>query len=90
MGGPRVRGDFVFSPTRISAGGVIHFQENEIGEAALAQAPGGAQSCDSAADDHYGDFLDSLWGGKARTVAEEMPGLEGFVDEGAGDGAVAS
>ena len=58
--GPGVGGDFVFAPAGVAAGLGIHFEENEIGEAAFAQTPGGAQSGDAAANDDDWEFFDAL------------------------------
>ena len=41
VGGPGVGGDFVFAPAGVAACLGIHFEEDEIGEAAFAKAPGG-------------------------------------------------
>src|SRR5262249_18433935 len=83
--GPRVGGDFVFAPTGVAAGGVVHFEENEVGEAAFAEAPCGAEAGDSAADDDDRKFFAFRWWGKRGVVAELVAELGGFVDEGAGD-----
>ena len=85
---PRIGGDFVFAPAGVSAGLRIHFEENEIGEAAFAQAPGSAETGDAAADDDDWNFFGALWRRKRSTVSEEMAHLEGIVDERTGDGAI--
>ena len=66
MRGPGISGDFVFAPAGIAAGLRIHFEKDEIGEAALAQTPGRAQAGDAAADDDDGNFFDALRGGEKR------------------------
>jgi hypothetical protein len=86
--GPRVGGDFVFAPACVAAGGGVHFEEDEVGEAAFAEAPGGGEAGDSAADDDDGEFFGFGGRGERGVVAELMAELRGFVDEGAGDGAV--
>jgi hypothetical protein len=86
--GPRVGGDFVFAPAGVAAGVVVHFEEDEVGEAAFAEAPCGAEAGDSAADDDDGEFFGFGWRGERGVVAELVAELGGFVDEGAGDGAV--
>src|ERR1700722_6262158 len=86
--GPWVGGDFVFSPAGVAAGGVVHFEQSEIGEAAFAEAPCGAQAGDSAADDDDGEFFGFRWRGERGVIAELVAELRGFVDEGAGDWAV--
>jgi len=72
----------------VAAGFGIHFKEDEISEAAFAKAPGGAESGDSAPNDHDGEFFGALRRRKGGTVAEEMAHLEGIVYERAGDGAI--
>ena len=65
--GPWVGGDFVFAPAGVAAGGVVHFEEDEVGEAAFAEAPRGAEAGDSAADDDdWGIFRFWLASGKRR------------------------
>jgi hypothetical protein len=86
--GPGIGGDFVFAPASVASSLRIHFEQNEIGEAAFAQAPGSAQAGYAAADNYDRKFLDVLGGRKRRAVAQEMTHLKGIVDEGAGDGAV--
>src|SRR5580700_897817 len=78
---PRVGANFVFSPAGISACRIVHFEKDEIGKAVLAQAPGGAQTRDSAADNDHLRFLDALRSGKTCSVTQEMSGLIGFIDE---------
>src|SRR5258708_38501426 len=41
---PWKRRDFVFAPTRISAGLRFHFNQHEIGEAFFAETPRGAEA----------------------------------------------
>ena len=79
--GPRVRGDFVFAPARVAARLGVHFEKDEIGEAALAKAPGSAEAGDSAADNDNGEFFGALRRGEPGAVAQEMAHLEGIVDE---------
>jgi hypothetical protein len=86
--GPGIGGDFIFAPTRIASGLRIHFEQNEIGEAAFAQAPGSAQAGYATADNYDRKFLDVLGGRKRRAVAQEMTHLKGIVDEGASDGSI--
>ena len=81
MGGPGICSDFVFPPTGVAAGLLIHFEQDEIGEAALAQTPGGAQASDPTANDDNRNFFDALWRGERGVVAEEMAHLERIVDE---------
>ena len=88
MRGPGVGGDFVFAPAGVAAGGVVHFEEDEIGEAAFAEAPCGAEAGDAAADDDDGEFFGFGWRREGGVVAELVAELGGFVDEGAGDGAI--
>src|SRR5258707_9019637 len=85
MGGPRICGDFVFSPAGVAAGLGVHFEKDEIGEAAFAKTPGRTEAGDSTADNHDGDFFDALGGEKAGTVAQQMAHLERIVDERAFD-----
>ena len=86
--GPGIGGDFVFAPAGVAAGLGIHFQQNEIGEAAFAEAPGGAESGDAAANDDDRKFFDALRRRKRGAVAQEVAHLEGIVDERAGDRAI--
>src|SRR5580704_1197779 len=86
--GPGVGGDFVFAPAGVAAGGVVHFEEHEVGEAAFAEAPRGAEAGDSTADDDDGEFFGFGWRLERGVVAELVAELGGFVDEGPGDGAV--
>ena len=88
VGGPGVGGDFVFAPTGVAAGLRIHLEQDEIGEATFAEAPGCAESCDSAANDDYGKFLGALRRGKSGAIAKEVAHLEGIVDERSGDGTI--
>src|SRR5260370_27617139 len=85
MRSPRIRRDFVLAPTGVAAGLLIHFEKDEIGEAALAKAPRGAETGNSTADDDDGEFFRALCRGKPGAVAQEMPHLEGIVDERAFD-----
>ncbi len=81
VGGPGIGGDFVFPPASVAAGLGIHFENDEIGEAALAKAPGGAKAGDSTADNDDGNFFDALRRGEPGAVSQEMAHLEGIVDE---------
>ena len=81
MRGPGIRADFVFAPARVSSGLRIHFQNNEIREAALAQTPRRAESGDSSAHDDDGNFLDALRRRKRSAVAQQVAHLKGIVDE---------
>ena len=66
-----------FSPQRAFPPALlVHFEQDEVGEASFAQAPGGAQAGDAAADDDDGDFLDAFWSREACAIAQEMSGLE--------------
>ena len=86
--GPWVGGDFVFAPAGVAAGSVVHFEEDEVGEAAFTETPCGAEASDAAADNHDGEFFGFGWRRGRGVVAELVAELGGFVDEGAGDGAV--
>src|SRR5579872_5420268 len=59
--GPGVGGDFVFAPASVAAGVVVHFEEDEIAEAAFAEAPCGGESGDAAADDDDSRLFDFGW-----------------------------
>ena len=85
MRGPGIGGDFVLAPASVAAGLLIHFEKDEVGEAALVKTPCGAQAGDSAADNDDGDFFDALCRGECGAVAQEMAHLEGIVDKRAGD-----
>src|SRR5260370_10401801 len=85
MRSPGVRRDFVLAPTGVTAGLLIHFEKDEMGETALAKAPRGAETGNSTADDDDGEFFRALCWGKPGAVAQEMPHLEGIVDERAFD-----
>jgi hypothetical protein len=85
---PWVGGDFVFAPAGVAAGGVVHFEEDEVGEAAFTEAPCGTEAGDAAADDDNGEFLGFGWRREGGVVAELVAELGGFVDEGTGDGAI--
>src|SRR5271166_3420767 len=85
VGGPGKARDFVLSPAGIAAGLLLHFQDDEIVEAFLVEAPGGAEAGDSGADDD-GRNMDFLlrrleWG----SIAQAMAHREGVVNERAGD-----
>src|SRR5260370_11892527 len=80
-----VRRDFVLAPTGVTAGLLIHFEKDEIGEAAVGKAPGRAETGDSTADDDDGDFFDALRRGKRGTIAQQVAHLKGIVDERAFD-----
>ena len=81
MRSPRIRGDFIFAPASVAARLWIHLEKNEIREAALAEAPGGAKTGDAATDDDDRDFFDVFGRGERGAVTQEMPHLEGIVDE---------
>ena len=81
MGSPGISSDFVFRPTGVAAGLLIHFEKDEISEAALAKAPGGAEASDSTANDDNRNFFDALCRGERGAVAQEMAHLERIVDE---------
>ncbi len=85
MRGPGIGGDFVFAPAGVAAGLLIHFEKDEIGEAALAKTPRRAEAGDSAADNDNGEFFDALRCGESRAVAQQVADLEGIVDERAFD-----
>ena len=57
MRGPGIGSDFVFAPAGVAAGLRIHFQEDEIGEAAFAEAPSGAETGDASANDNDWKFF---------------------------------
>ncbi len=85
VGGPGIGSYFVFAPARVAAGLLIHFEQDEIGEPALAKSPGSAEAGDSTADDDNGNFFNMFCSGDRGAVAEEMAHLEGVVDEPAFD-----
>ena len=85
VGGPGIRRDFVFAPAGVAAGLGVHFEEDEIGEAALAKTPGSAKTGDSAAYDDDREFFDALCRGEPRAVSQQMAHLERIVDERAFD-----
>jgi hypothetical protein len=60
---------------------LIHFEKNEIGEAALSESPGDAETGDTAAYDDDWNFFNALGSGERSAVAQEMAHLEGIVDE---------
>jgi hypothetical protein len=60
---------------------LIHFEKDEIGEAAPAKTPRGAEARDSTAHNDDGDFFDALRCGEPGAVSQEMADLEGIVDE---------
>src|SRR5207245_7607753 len=84
-GGPGIRGDFVLAPAGIAAGLLIHFEEDEVRESALAKAPRGAQASNSSTNNNNGKFFDALRSRKTGAVAQEVAHLEGIVDERAFD-----
>src|SRR5580700_10998604 len=88
MRGPGVGGDFVFAPAGIAAGLGIHFEEDEIGEAAFLEAPGRAETRNAATNDNDWKFFCALRRRKGNAIAQEMAHLEGIVDERACDGTI--
>lgn len=85
---PWIRGDFVFAPTGVAAGLSIHFEQNKIGEASFAEAPGGAEAGNAAANNNDGKLFDAFGGRKSGAVTQEVAHLEGVVDETPLDAAV--
>jgi len=85
---PRVRGDFVFTPARISAGPVIHLEENEVRETFLLKPPRRAEAGNSPAYNNHGALHDLLRCRKAYSIAQLMADLEGVVHERAGKGLI--
>ena len=86
---PRICGNVVFSPAGVAASLAVHFQKYEVGEAALLQSPGGAQSSHASTYDHqrYADLL--LGGRELSVVAKKVAHLECIVFELAFDRTVA-
>ncbi len=82
---PGIRGDFIFAPTGVAARLGVHLQKDEVGKAAFAKSPSGAQAGDSAANNDDRNFFDALRRGKACSITQEMAHLEGIVNEGALD-----
>src|SRR5260370_26475065 len=80
MRSPGVRRDFVLAPTGVTAGLLIHFEKDEIGETALATAPRGAETGNSTADDDDGEFFRPLYCGRACAGRQEIRHLEGIDD----------
>jgi hypothetical protein len=66
----------------------VHFEQDEICEAVLAEAPGDAETCDASSNYDYWEFFCALCWKKTRAVAQEMAYLKVVVYEGACDGAV--
>ena len=85
---PGIRADLVLAPARISSRLRIHFQNDEIREAALAQTPRGTETSNPSAHDDDGKFLDALRRGKRSVVAQHVAHLKRIVDERARDGPV--
>src|SRR5580692_486669 len=81
VGGPGIGGDFVFPPAGVAAGLRIHFEEDEIGEAAFRETPGGAETGDAAANDNDGKSFGAFRRREGSAVAQEMAHLKGIVDE---------
>src|SRR5262245_56207992 len=82
---PRVSRDFVFTPTGVTAGLRLHFEEDEILESALLKTPSRAEPCHAAAYDDYLDLLLSLGSFKLGVIADAVAGWKGIVDKAARD-----
>src|ERR1022692_1346793 len=70
MRGPRIRAHFVLAPARVSPCGRFRFEQHEIAEAFLLQAPRRRQSGYAAADDYHGHLDLALGRGECRAIAD--------------------
>src|ERR1700753_3386722 len=79
--GPRVSGDFNFTPARVAPRSVVHFQQNKIGESTFVEAQSRAEAGDSAT--HNDDRkLFAFSGQRERSaVAKLVAKLRRLVDE---------
>ena len=69
----------------VAAGFAVHFQQNEIVEAALLKPPRRAQSRDAAANDDYWNALLVRGRGQRRAIADLVPARQRIVDKRSGD-----
>ena len=88
MRGPGISRDFVFAPARVAAGLRLHFEQHEIAEAALVQAPRRAQAGHAAADNHDRNAQLLRRRAKRRAIAQPVAQRKRIVDEPAGDRAI--
>ena len=81
---PRIRGNLVFSPARVAAGLVIHFEQNEIREPFLLEPPRSTQTGNSAPDNNNRGFQNLFRRRKTRVIAQLMAQLKRVVYKRAG------
>ena len=81
MRSPGICADLVFSGACVTAGAILHFEQNEIPKPAFVESPRSGKSGDTSADNHDGD-LDSLFRTRERrTIAQPVAHQMAVVDE---------
>jgi hypothetical protein len=79
----------MLTPPRITAGTLLHLEHDEVGEATLLEAPGGAETGDATAhDDDQAPYAPAFWAWGDRR-SQSMTPTSPIVDDPAGGAAPA-